>query len=255
MSCLTIFARGDRALMLTDTAGTDSQFIVRGWAGKVATSPHRKLAMTVQGAAEALPTFVDRLTLEVGDLDAIVKHGAEVLADEHDANMMRWSDNAGSPEFRLGLVGWSEDRQRFEAWLIQSMAALGVQPFTFVRRELMLAPMLHESDLATLRIPQDGATFASDAQEQLLRIIKLQRRFPQTVAIPGGEVQRYGIGGEVIATELTPAGISQRVIHRWADKLDEPIQLEPVPAELSAPPPPPTGQLSRQQRRAFERAR
>lgn len=249
MSCLTIFARGNRALMLTDTAGTDSQFVVRGWANKVATSPHRKLAMTVQGAAEALPTFVDRLTLEVGDLDAIVQHGAEVLADVHDVNMMRWADDAGAPEFRLGLAGWSSERQRFEAWLIQSMEALGVPPFTFVRRELLLAPTLHESDLAALRIPQDGATFARDAQEHLLRIIKLQRRFPQNVATRGGAVQRYGIGGEVIATELTPTGISQRVIHRWADKLDEPIQLEPMlPA---SPPPPPAGQ----QRRALERAR
>lgn len=234
MSAVTVFARGNRAVLLSDTAGYDPDVIVRAWVNKVATLPHLRTAMVGQGAAEALSTLSDRLACELQTFDSMIEHGEAFLAAEHDLHMMRWADG-GNPDFRLCIVGWSTSRKRFEAHYIHSIDSLGIPPFTFVQKELILAPMLAASDLEALGVPTDGGAFAADAQTHLLRILKLQRRVPAPVHNFEGVSEGYSIGGEVIATELTLEGITQRVIHRWPDKLDEPIRPEPMPADLVRP--------------------
>lgn len=232
MSTLTMFARDDRALVLTDTAGTTSDLTVSAWANKVATVPHLRMALTVQGAAEAVGTFANRLAGDLGSFDAIVRDGARYLAEEHADNAALWESSVGLSDFRLGLVGWSEKRQRFDAYFLQSREADGVPAFTFVRRDIVMAPELDPSDIAHLQIPKDGAAFSAGAQAYLLRIMAVQRH-ATTLRFGGGE-PGYVTGGQVVATELTRDGITQRVMHAWPDKLGEPIQPAPLMEELAA---------------------
>lgn len=259
MSTLTIFARGDRALMLSDTAGTTSDLTVRAWVNKVATVPHLKMALTVQGAAEAVGTFANRLASDLGSFDAIVRDGAGYLAEEHADNAARWESGTGLADFRLGLVGWSEERRRFDAYYLQSRDADGAPAFTFVRRDLVMAPELDPADIVALQIPKDGTAFSADAQAYLLRIMAVQRH-ATTPRLGGGE-PGHVVGGQVVATELTRTGITQRVVHAWPDRLGEPIQPAPLREELGAVMQiaQPAGaanvvHMSRQQRRAAERA-
>lgn len=259
MSTLTIFARGERALLLTDTAGTGPDFSVYGWVSKVATIPHLKVAITAQGAAEALGTLANRFASSFHSFDTMVKHGGNILERVYEDEAILWSASAKSSALRLALTGWSEERRRFETHFLLSHDAEGVPAFTFVRRDLVMAPELHSEDIAALQIPKDGSLFSADALAYLLRIITVQRH-ATTPSLTNGE-PGHVIGGQVVATEMTPAGITQRVVHAWPDILKEPIRPAPLKEELAAVmqiPQQTSGPnvvaMSRQQRRAAERA-
>ena len=260
MSTLTIFARGDRALVLTDTAGTDPDLRVSGWASKVVTIPHLKVALAAQGAAEALGTLANRLAYAFASFDTMISHGGPVLAEAHEDHSPWWEASAHAQELRLGLTGWSEKQQRFEAYFLQSREWQGIPAFEFTKRDLVMAPDIHPEDLQKIRIPSNGAAFSADAQAYLLRILTFQRHFttprPDGLGEPG-----HITGGQVVATEMTRAGITQQVIHSWPDKLGEPIRpasfLEELGAVLRTEQPasaPNVISMSRQQRRAAERA-
>ena len=113
-----------------------------------------------------------------------------------------------------------------------------------------------------MRIPKDGAAFAGNAQNLLLRMLTAQRH--ATTPRPGTDGGEMGhvIGGQVVATELSADGISQRVIHAWPDKLGELIQPAPIIEEMRALPEfgerhvggTPIASMNRKQRRALARA-
>ncbi len=54
------------------------------------------------------------------------------------------------------------------------------------------------------------------------------------------------VGGQVVATEITEAGVTQRIVKTWPDKIGEAIRPTPAPAV-------PIEGMSRQQHRAAER--
>lgn len=254
MSTTTIYAQGPRAIVLTDTAGVDGEGVVRSWVSKVITLPHLKTAITTRGAVAALPALACDLAGEFSSFDDMAAHGAAFLQDAHDHHMMRWADQTGGfGEFELAITGWSLLRKRCEAYAISSIDHPGAPAFTFVRNDILLAPVPPTEALTAAGLLVNGVVPASlDRQTMLLRMIELQRRLKVPIGGVPGAPEAHIVGGKCVATEITEAGIAQRVIHVWPDELDEPIRPAPLAVELrgSAPGPVAAAGMSRQQRRA-----
>jgi hypothetical protein len=99
----------------------------------------------------------------------------------------------------------------------------------------------------------DSATYNPD--EYLTKIIEYQRTMPWPV--PGhAETVKYIVGNSADLTVINAAGITQRVVLRWADKIGEPIDPSTGTSAVATPAvaaaPTMVGRLSRHERRAAE---
>lgn len=249
MSTMTAFAKGRRALIATDTAGLDGDGVVRSWVSKIITVPHLRMAVTTRGAIAALPALTNDLVAEFPSFDEMVEHGAEFLADIHDHHMMRLADFSGCGEFELAVVGWSPSRGRCEAHAISSMDNPGLPAFTFMRNDILAAPPLSTDDLKAAGLMVNGIVPDSNPETLLLSLIEIQRR--QRIPLGGIDCmpKHFIVGGQVVLTEITEAGISQRIARTWPDRIGEHVHPEPAAIVDRAPT---RSNMSRQQRRALE---
>lgn len=251
MSTTTIYAKGSRALIASDTAGLDCDGVVRAWVSKVITLPHLRCAITTRGAVAALPALATDLAAAFPSFDAIVSDGAAFLEEAHQEHMMGWSDLAGAPEFELAITGWSTSRRRCEAHAISSLDHVGLPAFTFMTNEILAAPMPAPEAMTAAGLLVNGVVPVMEPEAFLLAMIEIQRRTLTPVGgLPGAPVA-YIVGGQVVLTEITEAGTSQRVARTWNDRLHEMIQpgiLQSRQVETAG------SGLTRQQRRAAARA-
>lgn len=250
MSTTTIYAKGPRALIASDTAGLDQGGVVRSWVSKVITLPHLRCAITTRGAIAALPALAVDLAAAFPSFDAMVSDGASFLEDAHQNHVMRWSDLAGAPEFELAITGWSVARRRCEAHVISSLDHPGLPAFKFLHQEILMAPTPTAEAMAAAGLMVGGSIPAMDPETFVLGLIELQRRTLTPIGGLPGAPEAYIVGGHLVLTEITEAGITQRVVRTWSDRLNEPIH--PADVDLRSSPPAATG-VSRQQRRQAEK--
>lgn len=249
MSTTTIYAKGALALIASDTAGLDGDGVVRAWVSKVITLPHLRCAITTRGAVAALPALATDLAAAFPSFDAMVSGGARFLEDAYQNHVMRWSDLAGAPEFELAITGWSVSRRRCEAHVISSVDHPGLPAFTFLSQEILVAPLPAADTMIEAGLLVNGTIPAMEPEALLLKLIELQRRTLTPVGGLPGAVERFIVGGQVVLTEITEAGISQRVARTWDDQLGSMIHPGMIEGRV-----PPARGMSRQQRRAAARA-
>ena len=141
----------------------------------------------IEDAAEALPAILRALSVQ--------------YAERHDIE-----DYTSVGLLEIALAGWSEAEQRMRFWQFLSYEGYqaqddggnhyGVLPFPRLPAEYIPAP--------------DGFT----TDEHLVAIIKgAGRCFADNPAAMGP----IRVGGEVLAVDITPQGISTRTLHRFED--------------------------------------
>ncbi|MCJ2070583.1 hypothetical protein MKK75_17580 [Methylobacterium sp. J-030] len=217
---------------MVDAAAYDREGVMVGLVNKAVAVPHLGMAFATRGAVATRRTMAEELEAYVS-FDDVVAGVPAALREAYDAGAF-WSEDSET-EFDLVLMGWSTARRCVELQILSTVAHGGVPPFTLQAMAVTLAPLPDNEALRSIGL-KVGRTFdLSRPAEKLLDVIELQRRTPGPIGTRSSAPTGFAIGGAAVLTEVTEAGIVQRVVRRWPDQIGTRITPEGVEAPRQPP--------------------
>jgi hypothetical protein len=159
---------------------------VQGFCSKVATLPHVPAAVVVSGPPRLVPLLGDLLWARTDDLDELVGSLGDIAAMLSSLPVPVRVVIAGHSK-RHGPAAWHLVGDRFES---------------FGGKAFYASPAI------------DGFTPARDAdpaafEASMVELVELQRS------------HGYPVAGHAMLTSITLDGITQRIIHRWPDRIGD----------------------------------
>jgi hypothetical protein len=252
MTAINGLANESGAYLMTDSASYDaSTGEITGFASKARTFPHLSMAMAVTGTGMNERELAFRMR-QFNSFDEAAAGLSEMVRGAWEEGALDVGDDELS-HVRLMLAGWSQANKRGEMYCVSTSNEEGGEAFTLFKRGFMASPAAMSLDAmraAGFLKGNDQALTVDDPVDFLTQTIDYQRTLPWPV--PGrAESIKYIVGGSAILTVINAAGIVQRVVKQWPDKLH--TTIDPTgDVGVSQPVTPPPRQLSRQERRAAE---
>ncbi|MBX3580032.1 MAG: hypothetical protein KF723_22740 [Rhizobiaceae bacterium] len=256
MTALNVLRQRRRATLYTDTAGYGLDGVIQGFGVKSFTLPAHRAVIGCRGSMAAAMTIGYAAALRFGSFDEIASPaGAAYIGEVYDQEGVNFA-RSGQSDIDFVITGWSESRNRPLSFAMSSSARHGIGTFEWVDAdEFMTFP---EVDIDLAR--RFGLTDAADPERldpvaDGIAVMQAQRHtvFPLTDD-EGNTRNLFVVGGSIIATRITEDGLTQSVIHRWAeDRVGELITPGPLPTGRTRGLASPAIPMSRQQRRAAER--
>jgi hypothetical protein len=242
MTAINAIADRDRAYLLADTATYNSSGLITSFSAKARTLPHLNIAFAVTGtvyAGNEIAGVFGSFDSYESAIDGIAAGLRQAYAD---GQLYCGLETPKQKEFRVIICGWSPARGP-EVFAISSNQEPSAAPFTLVKKGCFITPGLSAEELAQAGILVDGKIQFDDPAQCLAAMIDLQR-------CRVWESGNYIIGGAAVLTTIDEGGISQRVVRRWADRVNEMINPFRDDSVISESPPSAviTAGLSRLQR-------
>lgn len=223
--------------VVTDGATYNRAGIVSGMGTKVFTAPNWPGVIAIRGIACALPVLGQALSWKFQSFDELVGGVEQVYASIIES--VGFEDS----NIELILAGWSYERDRPESYVIYPNEELGigmtVEKLEERKRTGEWVPMPEPYKLIELPAAMAGPYLSEPIQVSagwcgidvsapperciatLHHLIECQRH-----DVLNGVEERF-VGGFAQLTTVTPDGISQRILSRWPDKIDETIKPSP----------------------------
>jgi hypothetical protein len=202
MSAIIIFRRDDVVHVATDglTFGEDCVHLDQ----KAYVVPHVPFVLATRGVADATHAYGMLFQYAFKTFDELVA-GIETLLPTMQSMFLRqvgpepcWQ----SRNSQLAIAGWSQERQRCEAYLIRGGEE---RPNIFPPWKLMAV-----KDLMFAPPPSEDVPFDPDHVERdILALMEAQRR------------DCTGVGGYCQLTLLTEHAVTQRILRRWPVTAEE----------------------------------
>jgi len=236
MTVYNLFAQGDCAYILSDTAMTaESGELIRDMP-KVEQFPKARLGIGWTGFSPMFKgAYVNRVVEKLAALGIKSDHADQgeilaalpgVLRDMHAENLAwlagddlledraaitlvvaYYQESDASPVLMLGLTG-EGPKAPYELFRVhQMMGTDGPDADAFVRQ--VFGGMPNMSDPKQFDARKDG-----------LALLELQRRIPPQPWHFG----HYGVGGKAMLTTISPTGVCSQILKRWPDKIGKYIR-------------------------------
>jgi len=250
MSAVNVICGSRRACVLTDASLYDAAGTIVGFELKAYAVESWTGVVTGRGNWWG-PTFVRDLAETFGSFDEFLTRSAAVIERGH-RTAIDAGELAGQVLIEVHAVGWSEHRERPEAYVLRSPSAfLDVDEPPYVWRSLEeedgIFHCAHLNAGELWQLHRQGAepdvdwtaeTF--DPVRHGIPLMEFQRREPANQKAGPGAAGKHVIGGELWLTVIDREGVRQGVIHEWPDREGQPIRPEPLD-EASLPKVPPSG--------------
>lgn len=246
MTAVNAFIGRDRAFMLTDASMYTAQGVIMGFGQKAVAIPTIRAAIASRGVQKVTALLAMELSL-FPSFDALLENAEFALRRYHEQNLLALS-GYGKQDINIVVIGWSEEADAPKGFCFDSTSD------TFeVFEDYMAGPVPDDEEnynLLTIkcRPKADVPVWAFDPIKHGIPYMEAQRRMKIRISDLMDEPISI-VGGNILLTEITREGVSQRVIHHWNDQIGEPIEPEPFRADQ-----PDIGRLSRAERRRLEKA-
>ncbi len=227
MSACSIIHGRDCVHMLTDGASWAGDMTVDWIGSKVSTLLDGRAAWSARGSG----LFLDRLDCLQRGFD--VAHGFDDLIGILPAALQIAFGplDQGCGDGEVTVIGWSESRERAEAWTIathdEALPADLPGYVPYVAQEIfpaMARPGV-DSLSTTLGLDQQSPTLdeflALDIEPAAIRLLEAQRR----TLIDEPPIRGYAVGGFGELTTAARDGIERRTIATWPDRVGEVVRL------------------------------
>lgn len=227
MTAINTVVRADRAYLITDGAGYDSNGRLIGSYDKVVTMPNLSVALAVRGSALVL-AFVRAMLADVASsFDDLIEKGPERLRQISADLAGPLAKMGGQSDFELYAVGYSDEEQRFRSFALSSAGSDLATPFEFVSIDgdggLSFSPVFSDINAmvaAHVLLKADNLlnftaeTF--DPDKHARGVMEMQRH--QKI-VPNGLSTKpiHIVGRHILLTEIDRSGIRQRILHRWQE--------------------------------------
>lgn len=281
MSGIILLQQRSAVTCACDGASYTADGILRSVVQKAFALPTLNMVVASTGVGGLSAVFGNRLSAMFRSFDDAIANLETCMPDLVEDHFDEHIEGAAFTNFTLYFAGMSEtrgpeiysvffcepaDRAHWESLATEPGQA---SPLKLRRIEgLFLNPPLELSDLRAAGVPCHGTeseVLARFGDVDLLHIMEIMRR--QQGPLRPGMPSKFWVGGHCLITTVDGEGIRQRVVHRWSDRVGEPIQPDPIDwaawrgaqtAPIAKPAAPRLASniapLSRQQRRAMERA-
>lgn len=209
MTAINIVRTPHSVHICTDSAAFDDDGIIQWFGPKAVTFPHMNAALMVGGDAHILFELARQIEKRAPTFEDLVSSNAMT------ESVMNLYERSYNPLDAVIIVaGWSNTRRAPEVYIWKS----GKPP----QMELFVPPILIAPGVPLAEREAAGIVLRTDAGERkigraLVAIAEMQRRLPEKFSRVGGCLQ---------FTTINEDGISQRILHRWNDRVGEPIRLE-----------------------------
>lgn len=245
MSALNIVRQPDSIHLLSDGAVYDADGVVRFIRPKTFALPHLRAFIGTRGPDRSTDLIGFALASLHRTFDELVD-GIEEGLPEICAACADQLKGAASGRIELMIVGWSSERQSFEAYMIATREAdwsaeagdgieqlgVGAYALTPIADWLVISPALSEERLREAL--SDGPR--CDSPERFvpemhgLALLEQQRRIRKGM-LPDWQDeddQHHWVGGFALLSTVTRSGISETVIHDWNDTVGDLIEPESI---------------------------
>ncbi|MDP4022343.1 hypothetical protein Q8W71_06890 [Methylobacterium sp. NEAU 140] len=253
MSAVNVICGSRRACVLTDASLYDGSGTIVAFALKAHAVDSWNGVITGRGANWG-SLYAAELAETFGSFDEFVSRSAPVIETAHRAALAEWmsSDVKGQSFIEVHVIGWSERRDRPEAYVLCSPSAfLDAEEPTYVWRSLeeeggiFHCAHLNGGEMWQLhrQSAEEGVDWTVETFDPVrhgIPLMEAQRRQPADTRAGEGAAGKHVIGGELWLTVVDREGVRQGVIHEWPDRVGEPIRPAPLD-EGSLPKVPPSG--------------
>lgn len=235
MTAIVVVKSSARISLLTDRALYDAEGVVRHIDRKV--YPVVSWNGAIFGLGNLAGSFIGASAAEAfGSFDEFVAKSATAIRDAFERAVAS-GEMTGQTMVELHAFGWSEARDRTEAYVLHSSAvSAGTSPLfewaASIQKTFISSPVPSLSDWywlhrqgAEIDIDYDAQTF--DAERHGLPLMEVLRRIRAEPEFLPSEA--YLVGGGVDLTEITRDGVTQRMLREWPDVVGEPILPGPLP--------------------------
>ena len=237
MSVANVIVSSQRACLLTDSSLYDADGTIIAFEPKAYPIDSWNGAITGRGNWWGV-TFARDLAEAYGSFDEFLAKSAPAIDRAHRMALAAEALH-GQSLIEVSVIGWSEQRDRAEAYLLQSPNNLrgDIPWYTWVslNDEDENIHFHGISTRARWQLHRQGAEpdvdFTAETFDPIrhgLPLIEAQRRSPGNETLGEGMGGRYLIGGELWLTVVDRKGVRQGIIHSWPDKVGEPIRPEPL---------------------------
>ncbi|HEV7417679.1 MAG TPA: hypothetical protein VGN98_16095 [Tianweitania sediminis] len=252
MTAINAVLKRDRAILMTDASLYDPDGTVVAFGMKAVAIPNLKAAIAVRGAQKVAALLAMEMACTYRDFDHLLERAPDDMPRFYDSVILHLAD-IGMQNIDVLIVGWSDQDRTAKGFAFTSQPEDGDDECEELD-SWALAPWPSDDERENLQAigarPEFNWTAESfDPIRHGIPIMEAQRRMRIVPGDPeAGAEPIHIVGGNILLTEVTADGITQRIVHRWEDDCPgEPIR----PAAFSAAQP---QTLSRQQRRALERS-
>lgn len=237
----------DRGWLITDAAAIGADGRVLSIESKGLRASTFDAFVMANGPQQTAEVFENMVVSRFESIDALAEEGESAF---RDARAFILKQNPDFDIYTVLVAGWSQalDAPRAVAF------ASNLDVYWNADARTWMAPYVSDEQacayFAALRA--SGGREHFDPLTHGLQLVGYQRA--KRKADDEFAPNCHFVGGFAELTEITRAGISQRIIHHWPeDRAGERIRPAPVPGALAASPN--VSSTNRQQRRALERQR
>lgn len=220
MTAITVIRQFNAVHVLSDTGVFDERGRLLELTNKVWPMPHKNAVICLRGLAP-LCAAIAEIVFRIGyasydDLRSKVRRDLRSTFDAQTALMRSKGLVSGELKFDVIIAGYSESAGPHS----YAFSSYDMSPDCLAWSEISLGPIapLPSTDemMARLNLPNADALLI---ERDGLRIANEQRLIPMIPASDHG----CGLGGSLQLTTITTHMITQRIIHRWPDKIGERI--------------------------------
>jgi hypothetical protein len=222
MTAINALKYGDAAYLLTDTASYLDTGLVVGFSSKTVTLPHLNMALAVSGAVQTQDKIIAAL-MPFGSFEEVIEEIPALLRGMWEAGAFEvpGEDDPGLDTFRVFMIGHCSNGPGVHA--LSTQAEPSLEPFTWRFKGIIMSPSLSLGLLEERGLYSPTCGYATrDPSELLPLLVDVQRSLPRGRKTDDKDV--FVIGGAAVLTKIDASGISQRVVRRWPDRVDEFIQ-------------------------------
>ncbi|MGP2493506.1 hypothetical protein ACTDI4_17985 [Mesorhizobium sp. PUT5] len=253
MTAVNVFLRRDRGFVMTDAAMYLSDGTVVGFGQKAVAMPGLNSVIACRGSQMATALIAMDLAIQFRTFDEMAESASVFLRNWHDSNLIALA-NIGAQDINVIVAGWSEEFGRPMGFCFDSRTD-DFDTMDSADDWWVTSPCVSDEEERNLHsigceleVDVRGANF--DPIRHGIPYMEAQRRMKIDGYSDISEDAISLVGGNILLSEITQHGISQRVIHSWPDEIGEPIAAQPFRSTAQGT----VVSMSRQQRRAMERA-
>ncbi|MBO1021649.1 hypothetical protein IPV08_16945 [Methylobacterium sp. SD274] len=223
MSGIIAMADASSVLMLTDGAGTNGVGHLQWIGSKVLLMPEWPGVVAVRGPSQFLWALRTHWGVEVPSFDVAL---ARVVEDGQIVEEMHRLHRYPLTEWEIVLAGWSEERQAFEVWDVYGGPIPDFEDHPPLTLRKMVGAMGAWPAPDQDKVEALGLHLKPDKPRPVVEtagLIMLAMRASQQPDPRDPSRGHHTIGGFMQETIVTHEGMSTRIIHRWPDRIGEPI--------------------------------
>ena len=227
MSAFATLVRPDRAFLWTDGSVVDFEGALLEVRRKCFAVAGQRMVVTGRGPKHLPRIFAERLAEEGVTPDDLREHGEDITGrffEEHEEFLASLPASATD----LCIVAWSDVEATAIVALRTTEPADDGLHFTFGTE--FCAPGLDVKGAKRLRL-RLGPVPLDEVDPDLygLTLVEAQRQVPGDEKLGLGGI--YVVGGHILQTEVSAAGVTEKIIHTWPDEIGKPIDPKVRPAQ------------------------